>query len=74
MKRNLNSSEKYIEATIIDAAHPLGHAAEEYYSAMKVLDDKNIPREDKEKTERFSLVGRIYQLEARIANMNIKIL
>ena len=52
-----NWTERGLDKLSLNVANPVEHAAEEYWCAMKILDERNIPRfyEDEE----LSLVGRI---------------
>jgi hypothetical protein len=53
----MTETERIIAATPLNIADPVQFGAEEYWCAMKVLDDMKIPR--KYKGEELSLVGRI---------------
>jgi hypothetical protein len=52
-----NNVEKHISNTALDVTDPIQFGAEEYWCAMKRLDDLNVPREHDDKV--LSLVGRI---------------
>lgn len=53
----MTKTEKFIAATTLNIADPIQFGAEEYWCAMKVLDDMKVARTHN--GEELSLVGRI---------------
>lgn len=53
----MTKTERFIAATTLNIADPIQFGAEEYWCAMKVLDDMKVAR--KHNGEELSLVGRI---------------
>ena len=52
-----NQIELELDKLSLNVANPVEYAAEEYWCAMKVLDERNIPRFYQD--DELSLVGRI---------------
>lgn len=53
----MTPQERAIESALLNIADPIQFGAEEYWCAMKVLDDMGVPREHEGAS--LSLVGRI---------------
>lgn len=52
-------AESVIAKTLLDITDPIQFGAEEYWCAMKVLDENGVPRFDQSGKNEYSLVGRI---------------